>query len=472
MGWGQLRREGGGELECKVTSNDHHLSSATADQTHSQPDKFNVDSQIGESQVDSKIYETTVDRSFGCLPDIDVYVRTVTGEGSSKPFATLFGTTKLFLQAASSVFRKDPNFAVGGDTHESIPIIDIEEQSYHVQLFLLFLLPSHPDIRTERDWKLPAMFEQPADIHAVARLAKKYDAPLVLKSLLNKYLPGFYAGDHDGEYRHETAPFDAFGLALVYGSESHARAALRSFEFNKMHEPDLSASPSRKRKLPADSDDDDSVSNGGETATLSDDYPAEDRNKEHLARDFDLSHMNKDILARISMAHVAEFCRVAGLVRYWKGYTWTQAAKDFMVSAAVSLTPTSRSTYRAGLRARCGRTTSENSASSLRIRHSLPSCRPSTAPLPPAVAPHLRASFLRFSPNDPITSHASCLLPCFLPSSVCHRKHIHLSRTSSSHQLPLPTPHLNPNSLPSVGHSRSTMMLPPSSSASSSSPSP
>lgn len=375
--------------------------------------------KTSSSQVDSKIYKTTIDRSFSLIPDIDIYVRTVTSRGSLKPLATLFGASKLFLQAASSVLKNDPKCGAGNETHESIPIIDMDGYPHLVRIFLLFLLPSHPENRTDRDWKVPTVLEQPHDIHAVARLAEKYDAPLVLKSLLNTYLPVFYAGDHDEEYksaRRETWPFDAFGLALVYGFKFHARAALKSFESNKMHEPDLPASPSRKRKLVADSDEDDSVSDGGETAILSDDHPAEDRDKEHLARDFDFSHMNKDILARISMAHVAEFCRVAGLMRYWKGYTWRQAAKDFRVSTAVSLTLLSRLTYRAGLHARCGRTTSKKSASPLPIRHSLPSCRPTAGPRPPAVAPHirkLRRRILRSSRHDPVTIYDSSPLSPF-----------------------------------------------------------
>lgn len=87
-----------------------------------------------------KTSQIIVSELFPLTPEVDVFVRTRFA-GFRLTKVKLFGTTKLYLQAASTVFRDTLAIATPGETHQSIPIIDIEEDSVVAELFLLHVHP-------------------------------------------------------------------------------------------------------------------------------------------------------------------------------------------------------------------------------------------------------------------------------------------------------------------------------------------
>ena len=230
---------------------------------------------------------------FPLTPEVDIIVRS-----RSAAYVELFGTSKIFLQAASSVFRDTLLIGSPTETHESIPIIDIGESRMDVAIFLFHL---HPGKLTPSNAECAqAGRVGTSRLERLAKMAIKYDAPLVLHSLLGTYLPVLYEPGRG--YR--TDPINAFGLALVFNAFVHARAALRSLDACKL-EPDES----------------------------SDEEDVEESNEKQLsvpqAREFNLSHMDRDILGQLSVHHIAEFSRVAGKIG--PDFTWVDAAKDFKV---------------------------------------------------------------------------------------------------------------------------------------------
>lgn len=244
--------------------------------------------------------EITVSPLFPSTSEVDVFVRT----RYLAPNVTLCGTNKIFLQAASSVFRDAFQVGHPAETHDSIPIIDVDEHPVDLELFLLHLHPGKLT-RPNGDLYQPHTLVCSSRIHHVARVTEKYNAPLVLHSLLSTYLPMFYGPHRD----HATDAINALGLALVYNTRFHVRAALCSFERQK---PDAFCN---------DHDDDEDIEEGDPV---------------RRAREFNVWHMDRDILDRISTFHVAEFSRVAGKIG--SRYAWSDAARDFRVCTVQLLT--------------------------------------------------------------------------------------------------------------------------------------
>ena len=241
----------------------------------------------------------TIHKTFPLGPEVDIFVRVKIHSG----LFYLFGTRKVLLQAASSVFQDMLAIAEPRMTYKSIPIVDIVEDYYTVELLLVHL---HPGKLTLSSTNLPSGREVGSSaLHDAARMAEKYDAPLVLHSLLNTHLPVLYGP----ERIFPTDCVDAFGLAVVFGATFHVRAALRSFETYK---PD--------RTCDEDDDEDDDENDRKDEGV---------NNDVRRAKEFNLSHMDHDILARLSVHQIAEFSRVAG--RIGPGYSWVRAAREFKV---------------------------------------------------------------------------------------------------------------------------------------------
>lgn len=246
----------------------------------------------------------TVSALFPHTPDVDIFVRTKE-TGWRDVRVELFGTTKVFLQAASTVFRDALAIASAGETHESIPIIDIEEDARYLELFLLHVHPGKL-ILSNGDLRPTTASLSTFSVLNVVLMAEKYDAPLVLNSVLNTYLPILY-----DPYRHlepkSTGDADyainAFGLAIAYRKLIHVRPALRSLETYK---PD-------ERCNDAD-----------------DDFDAEERKPLRRAREFNLWHIYPGIRNKMPSRDIVEFCRVAGKIG--PDYTWEDAAEAFTVS--------------------------------------------------------------------------------------------------------------------------------------------
>lgn len=250
--------------------------------------------KIKSSKIESS---KKVSDLFPLSSEVDIFVR-------SRAVAhkvTLFGTNKVFLQATSPVFRDVLQVGHPAETHESIPIIDVDDHPLDLELFLVHV---HPGKLILPNGDLRDLAVRPGDLLDVARITEKYDAPLVLHSLLSTYLPIFYGPNRELP----TDGINAFGLALVYNSSFHVRAALRSFAMQK---PDM---------LCNDSDDDNDRDEGRPV---------------RRARQFNLSHMDRDILEKLSLDHIVEFSRVAGKIG--SKYTWADAARDFRVSRWSSL---------------------------------------------------------------------------------------------------------------------------------------
>ena len=240
-----------------------------------------------------------VNPGFVRSPESDVWIR----DGSR----TLYATQRIFLQAASSVFRDTFAKETPQETHDELAIFDLPEQGDAVALFLGYV---HPGKLSNSDGVPFNLVFDAQVIHEVARMAEKYAAPLVISQVLNEHLQKLYGLDLDG-----MSALNALGLALIYKYEAHVTSALRSFDKTIVRDVGTSVR-SRETQRPGE--------------TLEELEQREGHTED--SRDFNLSDMDPDILERLSIHHISEFCRVAGQVASRPGYTWRKASESFVVS--------------------------------------------------------------------------------------------------------------------------------------------
>lgn len=221
----------------------------------------------------------------------------------------MYATQRIFLQAASSAFRETFARDTPNETHDELAIFDLPEQGDAVALFLGYVHPG----KLSNSEGIPFNLVFDADvIHEVARMGERYGAPLVISQVLNEHLPKLYGLDLSG-----MNALNALGLALVYNYESHVIQALRSFDKTIVRDEGTSVR-SRETQRPGE--------------TLEELEQREGHTED--SRDFNLSDMDPDILARLSIHHISEFCRVAGQVASRAGYTWRKASEAFVVSGS------------------------------------------------------------------------------------------------------------------------------------------
>ena len=231
-------------------------------------------------------------------PDTDLVLQSSDG--------VLFATRTLYVRAASYVFDEILGMppSVDEEKRDGHLLLKIEEESEVVTLFLMYTgRGAHAYTTTP----LPLW----AHVELLSKMFDKYDAPLLAVTFVKFQLPRFLGDQRNAilDTSHNVKPHKVFALAVIHGVEDVARQALRWHD--KVWQV-LSKN-----------------ANGYVSFSHHPDYEVENMMRGRPCGPGDLP---LDLLGRLELKHLKQYCELHAKVVSYPTYSWTDAADDFNVS--------------------------------------------------------------------------------------------------------------------------------------------